>query len=231
MLLLTLILAQVVSRHAAADDSITIVGEPFPPLQFKEGSDFVGQSIDIVKKLLAQTGVQGEIELYPWARAFHMAQTKKNVLLISVARNQAREKKFKWVGEISNSKSFFWTLKSNPETVNVSTYDELKHFKIVTQRYDHLHDYLLANGFDREIPLTAVTNKSQAIKMLYAGRVDYILGSEIYLKNRISQLGLDPTLITPVLPVNAKKSGLYLAFSPQTSDALVERFQLAFKSL
>jgi polar amino acid transport system substrate-binding protein len=47
------------------------------------------------------------MEVYPWVRAYKMAQTTPNVMLFSILLNPQRENLFKWVGALHPFQVFF----------------------------------------------------------------------------------------------------------------------------
>ena len=61
----------------AAGQPLTIISDPYSPLDGK----IVGFTIDVIKLLLERTGIQGKFEMYPWARAYKMAQEEKDILI------------------------------------------------------------------------------------------------------------------------------------------------------
>jgi len=95
--------------------------------------------------------------------------------------------------------------------------------RLAVQRNSHLHEKIMETGFDKKVNVLIVTAKRQAIKMLYHGRAEYIVGNKLMLHARIKELGLDPTLIEPIEPVDTSESILSIAFSQQTSDETVQK--------
>ena len=63
---------------------VYVVTENFPPYNYvDENREVVGYATEIVRKCLSKAGIEYEIEVLPWARAFKSAKTPKNYLLYS----------------------------------------------------------------------------------------------------------------------------------------------------
>ena len=72
-------------------DELTVAAEDFAPFGYEDkNGKIVGISTEIVEHLLKDTGIKGNIDLYPWARAYEMALTQKNVLLYTVIKNKEK---------------------------------------------------------------------------------------------------------------------------------------------
>src|ERR1700761_3947677 len=91
--------------------SIDIVTEEFPPFNYTDKGRLTGYATEVVEAVLAETGVKGNFHVVPWARAMNWAQEKENVLIYSIARNEEREKIFRYVGQITAGQNYFYALK------------------------------------------------------------------------------------------------------------------------
>ncbi len=61
----------------AGAQSIQIVTEEFPPHNYTQLGRVTGMSTEVVLAVFAEMNVPAEIKIYPWARAYEMAQNKK----------------------------------------------------------------------------------------------------------------------------------------------------------
>lgn len=73
--------------------------------------------------------------IYPWARAYQMAQDAPNVLIYSIGRNEQREALFKWVGVIAPYDVYLYRLKSRPE-VKVLSMNDIRNYRVGAVRDD-----------------------------------------------------------------------------------------------
>ncbi|MCL6416495.1 transporter substrate-binding domain-containing protein [Aestuariirhabdus sp. Z084] len=210
-------------------DDITIATEHFPPFQIVENGKIQGGlSVEIVNKLLEETGLQAPIVAYPWARAYKMGLTDRNVMIFSMVRSEERENHFKWVGPITGSKDYyFWSLKTS-SGVSINSLEDAKQFLIGVPRENYQHQFLENNGFTH---LTITNDFDATLRMLYAGRIEAILGSEISITYRVDKMGFDASLLKKQYGIDQRWGELSIAFSKNTPDELVERFQQALKKI
>jgi len=212
-------------------EEIQIVTEDWPPFQIVEKGKVVGGfSVDIMRALLKETGVHAEIKSYPWARAYKMALTEKNILIFSITRNKERESLFKWVGSLSALGDYLWSLEVRKDIV-INSLEDAKLYKIGVVRNDLQHQFLNQKGFDDLKHLQLVTKQDQAIKMLHANRVDLIMGPELPLLYRLKILNLDSPKLKTVYYIGQQWGDLSIAFSKNTSDIWVKRFQEALERI
>lgn len=215
------------SSNVAWSQTISVVTEDSRPLQYMKDQKIVGTGTELVETVLKQAGLTYCIHMYPWAKAYMLAKKEKNVLIYSLARTPQREKQFKWVGEIVPLHFSLFRLKSRPNVAPTSL-EEAKHFQIGVIRQDVLHQYLEGVGFPN---LQVVTTDKQNLKKLLANRVDLILCNEQMLLFACRNINVDYDLFEPVLPLHKISTGLYMAFSKQTDDAIVEKAIKAYNQV
>lgn len=209
---------------------IHVVGEHLMPYQGVKDGKIEGLAVDLAKELVERTQVKASYDIYPWARAYSDAQRFANKLLLSVSRTPDREEKFKWIGRIVTSKVTYWRLKDRADIQGPLGPDQLAKLKISVQRNAMYHEYLKQH-LPNTNNLALTTTNAQAIKMLFAGRVDVMMSNEVTFKQRAMELGLDPNKLEEVDTETNLYSVLYLAFSKQTPDHLVTLFQNTYKAL
>ena len=225
--LVLLVLVFVIS--AAGAQTLTIVTEELAPLSYtNEKGEVVGFSSEIVKRLLREVNMKGEIQSLPWARAYNTALKKENVLIFSIARDEKREKEFKWVGVIADYSIYFYGLKSRPE-IKVSSIEQAKKYTVGTVIDDFREEYLIDKGFVKDINLFPVYTDSLNINKLTAKRIDLwpvndLTASYIAKEKRISFELIEKKFTMIEIP-------LYLAFSNETSDTTVKKFVSALEKI
>ena len=87
----------IVSPVLADSLELEIVTENWRPYNYSEGGDIKGHSTEILEKVLRRSGIKYKIKVYPWARAYKIAQNRKNVLIYTIMRIPSREYLFKWI--------------------------------------------------------------------------------------------------------------------------------------
>lgn len=212
----------------AAGQSLTIVSDPYPPLGYVKDGEIVGVSVDLIKLLLQKTGIEGKFKMYPWARAYKMAQKEKNILIYQLTYTEERARLFQLIGPIVGDTDCLWKLKSRKDIV-LHELDDAKRFRIGVVRGYYVHTYLLQNGFEEGKNLDPVHDDDLNINKLLSGRVDMMFLAELVFNYRIKELGYNRDDFEKALPVISNQG--YLGFSRQTSPDVVKRFEEALKAI
>jgi polar amino acid transport system substrate-binding protein len=208
---------------------ITVVTEEFPPFSYTENGEITGASTEIVRATLAKAGIQANIRVYPWARAYWMASEQKNVLIYTLARTPEREELFKWIGPIVPPiRAALFKLKKRTDIV-LTSLDDAKQYDIGVVKNDGGHQILLQYGFEDKKNLFPVTKGEQNIQKLLAERIDLFFSDSLFVMMKTKELGLPVEQIEEVFLAMEVEN--YMAFSEQTSDELVERVRTAFEQL
>ncbi|WP_320174487.1 ABC transporter substrate-binding protein [Maridesulfovibrio sp.] len=221
LLVLTICFAAISAQ--AAD--VTVITEIAPPLSFEENGKLTGASTELVEEIMRRTGKVYPIEVQPWARGYHLAQTDPNVALFSTTRTEARENMFKWVGPLAVTQWVFWAKAGSG--ISISSLDDAKKVESIATYKDDAKEQLLKDkGFTN---LDSSANLATNLKKLMAGRnalwiAGYKEGQLVAKEN-----GFDPSKLEKVFVVKEVK--LYVAFSKSTPDSIVNEWQKAFDSM
>lgn len=217
---------------AVSADEIRIVTEELPPYNMTQGGRVTGMSTEVVEAVLKELGVQASIQSMPWARAYEIALNSENVLIYSITRTAQREKLFKWVGVIAPMN---WYLYARPESnIQLDNLDDARRYQIATLKEDAGEQYLVAKGFSIGKNLQSNNKYEYNYEKFKLGRVDLWISIELNAMYLIRQAGEDPArMVVPVLslPDLGGNDGLNMAFSPQTPDAIVERFRQGLQTI
>jgi len=230
LLLFTAAAVNVPAAQAETDfPELNLLTEEWRPYHFLEDGAVKGQTVDLLVRVLQKVGSkQGreDVVFLPWARAYRQAQAEPNTVLFSTSRTPEREKLFKWAGPILTFESYFIGKKE-------------KNYKI--RRSEDLHQYKVGVVIDSAsaifakrhgIPEANTTFNSQGIlniKMLDAGRIDFIPIQWANFERLATKAGIDPSDYEPVFLADMVQ--LNFAFNLDTPDWVVERFQEAFEDI
>ena len=217
-----------VLTNSSWGQTVTVVTEEYPPYNFHDASKdkISGMGTEVVEEILKRTKLDYQLGIYPWARAYQMAQDAPNVLIYSIGRNDMRESLFKWVDVIAPYDVYLYRLKSRTD-IKVSSLEGVKHYKIGAVRDDVRAQYL-----DKaEVPLDLVIEDSANAKKLASGRIDMFPIDELAMVALYKREGMDPRSVVKAIKLEALSAGLYMAFSKQTSDALVHKCQVALAEI
>lgn len=213
----------------AAGQSLTIVSDPYPPFGYvnKDG-EIVGFTVDVIKLLLERTGIEGKFEMYPWARAYEMAQKEKNILIYTLAHTKERERLFQLVGPVVHGSDCFFKLKDRKDVV-VKSLADAKRFRVGTVRDYFTHRYLLSNGFEEGKNLEATHDDDMNLMKLVSQRIDLMILDELVFNYRVQKLAYNRDDFEKTLVVISNDS--FIAFSRQTSPDVVSRFAKALEAV
>jgi polar amino acid transport system substrate-binding protein len=217
------------SSPAPAGERIQVVTEELPPYNMTEQGQLTGMSTEVVRAVLKEVGVQANIQSMPWARAYDIALNSENVLIYSIARTRQREKSFKWVGIVAPMR---WYLYSLPQrNIQLRQLDDARRYQIATVQQDAGEQHLLARGFAIGKNLQSSNKYAHNYEKLTLGRVDLWIANELNARYLARRAGGEVPVPVLSLPDLANDDGLSMAFSLQTSDAMVERFRQGLKTI
>ena len=230
LLLLTLLMS--FGSSAVAQEQIRIVTEELPPYNMTRDGKLTGLSTEVVQAVLKEVGVEANIQSMPWARAYDIALNSENVLIYSIARTTQREHLFKWVGVVA---PMDWYLYARPDShITLNSLDDARRYQIATVKEDAGEQYLLAKHFSVGKNLQSNNKYAYNYEKLKLGRVDLWISIELNARYLMRQAGDTPDKVAvPVLrlPDLGEGTGLHMAFSAQTSDAIVERFRQGLETI
>lgn len=212
---------------------VTVVTCIEPPYQMQENDrPLTGVSVELVQMMLKEAGVDLKIQVYPWARAYNMAQRLDNVMLFSILRNPPREKLFKWVGALHPFHVNLYRMKDRPDIV-VKKLDDARKYRIGVLRDDSRNIFLRSQGFGEN--LEEVSLDSQNIKKLFLKRIDILPSDPFVLSYWFKVMNNDPATlqkydmekVESIYRVAGADGENYVAMSQQTDDRVVEHFRRA----
>ena len=208
--------------------TLTVVIEEYPPYNFQDTrkNKISGMGTEVVEEILKRTKLNYTLGIYPWARAYQIAQDAPNVLIYSIGRNDKRESLFKWVGVIAPYDVYLYRLKSRTE-IKVNNIEGVKQYKIGAVRDDVRAQYL----DQAAVPLDLVIDDSANAKKLASQRIDMFPIDELAMVALYQREGLDPHSVVKVFKLEALSAGLYMAFSKQTPDDLVRKCRVALAEI
>ncbi len=208
---------------------LTIITDSYPPLGYvnKDGK-IVGFSVDVIKLLLKQTGIEGKFEMYPWARAYEMAQKENDILIYQLTYTNERARLFQLVGPVLSIRYYFFKLKNRKDVV-VRNLADAKRYLVGTVRDYFAHRFLLENGFEEGKNLEVTYEDNINLKKLADRRIDLMMLIEITFPYRVRELGYDGNDFEKTLLVYSEDA--YIGFSRQTSPITVSRFAKALETI
>ncbi len=209
---------------------LRVVTEDYPPYSYLEAGRVGGYSTAVVRAVLAEAGLQADIQLMPWARAYDLALHDERVLIYSIARTPAREDKFKWVGQVAPSDWSLYSLRGHE--LGLKSLDDARRYSIATVFQDVGEQFLIEHGFDPQRNLQSSNKYEHNYEKLKLGRVDLWISNDFVAEYLARRAGDDPASLHAELRLQELGGdGLYMAFSRNTPDELVERCRRALEAV
>jgi len=222
--LILLLLFGAISFNSSA--RITVVTE-ISSVAYYEGNEIKGIGTALVKEVMASSGLDYDIRIVPWARAYRDAITKPNTLIYPLNRTASREKHFHWVGKILPLNYNFYRLSTRPEIAGTSL-NALKKFTVSANRKDVTTVFLQRHNFTK---LAYVGGLVQELKMLLAHKVDLIILSEDSVAQILASHRIPQDSLVPVLDIPQLSGASYIAYSKQTPLNIVEKTKAAYHQI
>lgn len=218
--------AALVLADAAAGvaENLKIMTEEYPPFNYTENGTVTGLATEVVQEVARRTGNTADIEVLPWARAYGIIQKQDGLILYSMTRTKAREDLFKWVGPIASNRWVFFAKKGSG--VSVASLDEARQVgRIGTYKDDAAEIFLKEQGFTN---LNSVIDDGQNVPKLMAGRIDLWIVGEMQGLYKAKVRGVADQLVKVM---DVKDTELYIAFSKNTPEELIARWQAAVDAM
>ncbi|WP_108124026.1 substrate-binding periplasmic protein [Saccharospirillum mangrovi] len=223
---MALFMAVLPALAAAEPVSLQVLTEHSPPGEYL-GADgrVTGATADMVRELMQRQGLEGDITLLPWARAYALAQEGPDIVLFETARTAEREARFKWVGPIKRVVSGLYARADSDVAVN--SLDDARQVQGICA-------YLGGSGGNQlsELGFTNLERPAQpdqCLRMLQHGRVELWLTSDIGHRPYLLESGLDESALR--LAYSLEYRYLYLAFSLDVPDATVAAWQATLDAM
>jgi len=159
----------------AQAQTIKLDTEEYPPFNYREDNAYKGSSVEQVKLLMQDAGLDYTIEMMPWARALSLATTQQDHCVFSTVHNAERDPKFKWVEPLLTNRTVL--VRKAGSGVNPSTIEEAKAYSVGTQRDDYTQTILEAHQFPK---VDLAVDQTLSLKKLLSGRIDLMPVSEDY---------------------------------------------------
>lgn len=208
-------------------EPIRIVTEDSSYTYLRDGK-VAGPATDIVEATMKRAQLNDyKIALYPWARAYDLALQEPNVLIFLIARTQAREDQFKWAGEFMLIEYHLYKLRGRDD-VNVRNLQDAKAYSVGVMRDDVRQQYLQSRGFEK---LVVSARNADSLRMLLDRKVQLLPLPDSDVLRFCKEANVDPAALEKVLTLSEMTTGIYMAYSRQTPDEVVQRTREAFEQV
>lgn len=198
----------------------------YPPLAYERDDELMGVAPDVVRAIQEMVGDDNPIKVTPWLRAYRLAQTEARQALFAIVRIPEREELFKWVGPVFSEGDYFFKRKGSDLTIR--SLDDARAVKSIAVRKEgYTHQALKGRNFQN---LDISPSYDSSYKKLVEGRVDLVLMGERTYIYMVRKAGLKPEQFERT-QCKLDDSSAWLAFSRDTPDELIEKWQEALDTL
>lgn len=205
-----------------------VVTEEWAPYNYQENNQLTGMATEIVRGIMALTGDDFKVMLLPSMRSTHALKSRPKTIMYSLFRTAERESLYKWVGPIVEESIHPYQLANAQPPVN--SLEQLMHAPRITTRHAGLIPEMLQSRGFNNLEKSA-TESRQLYRMLLAGRTDIIIGdTDAGVTYYSRQLNIPPGTLRQI-PIELYRSSLYIAFSRDCDDELVDAWARALEQL
>jgi polar amino acid transport system substrate-binding protein len=223
--LLGTMLAVAAGSCGAGTGALRILTTDISPLAFIKDGKLQGFCIDIVEHIQRRLGSVDAISLLPWARAYQMALTEENILLVCPKRTAERELKFHWVGPVLTSMTGLYVKTgTHPRLATLDGAREIS--SILVLRASYSYQDLSARGFHN---LYEVNNADGMLRMLMAERAPAMMLERQAMEVALQEAGVERQAVTAIFELPSPTSNL--AFSRDVPASTVRQWQAAFDAM
>ncbi|MDT9002395.1 transporter substrate-binding domain-containing protein [Paucibacter sp. APW11] len=196
------------------------------PLSYGEGKQLHGLFVELLQDVCNLLELPLRLELQPLSRA--LKTRGHGFIVFPLDRQSEREGGYRWIGPVLPRRVLIYRL-SQRQDLDFQGLALLGNRKIGVNRGTGTHKKLLDSGLHPMAQLEVANSYASALKMLLAGRTDYLAMNELAASWNLRQLGLPPETLSSVAVLDA--TGFYwYGVSPQ-DDVLAARLQHALEQL
>ncbi|MEJ6005346.1 transporter substrate-binding domain-containing protein [Paucibacter sp. AS339] len=181
--------------------------------------------VEVVRVLMADLGHPDAIAVVPFARGLKLVQEGPRRALFNVIRTPGRESQFKWVGPLLVDSDWFY--ESSKSESPLRSQEQARGLPVCVANGTAYEELLSRQGFTR---FERGVSYEACLRMLKAGRAALMASSEENFRGLLQATGLEQGEFRRT-PVEAGSSPGYIAFSLDTPEAELQRWQRALERL
>lgn len=216
----------IASAGAAGARELQLLTEEYPPMTFSDHGKPAGLAVEAVQDIQRRIGDHGTIAVVPWARAYKLALTGPNAVVFTTMRTAEREHEFKWVGPFAVVTTSFYALRGSGISVkNLQDAKSVGHILVPREYYSY--EVLAGLGFDNLDSNAA--KPEQMLPMLVHHRGELLVSDDQTLPSILEKAGMDMSQLE--LSYSFLRTSSYLAFSRDTPDSVIARWQSALDDM
>jgi polar amino acid transport system substrate-binding protein len=211
-------------------EPLRVVLELSPPHQTVSDGKVAGLTTAVVEAMLQQAGFTPTYEVYPWARAFHIAASTNDVLIYNMARTPERETQFEWIGKVASYK--FGVLKLRRRTdIQVLHLNDIRRYVMGAQRDDFAAEWLRDYAHLPAQNLQLQPDIVETWRLLVNGKLELMIDDPAAIDDMLTKYQLDRHDIEFLLFPPELEQQTWIALKKGSSPALLQRLRHAFSQV
>ena len=222
-----LVLGALAALPAMAGATLVIHTEENKPLNFKAPNGQIrGVVAEVVQEIQKRIGDTSPIALGDWDSGYDQTLKQPGHMLFATARTEDREKAFKWVGPLTDVKTFFYASPKSGLTV-ASLDDARKLTRVGVPKKFYYSQFLADQKFTN---LVTTESPKELIEMFRDDKIQVFACQNLAISYLLADNGLTMQSVKPLFSFMPVKHH-YLAFNIKTSDEVIHQWQKALDDL
>ncbi len=214
-----MILAVVIVFASAVSAQTTFIINPYPPFSFMEGQTARGLSVDILKAVSEEIGVELKMEYYEWEEAYDRLKNEEALAMPTILMNRERKEMFKLAGPVSIVKTSLFS--HDNVDFGINNLEDAKRVNKICVVRDYYSETALRNeGFEN---LVVYDSQREAFDAFMKNE-DCLIAA-----NNFSLVTLLDEDTTPSVELNVEFTFsidlMYMAFSDDVEQSTVDKWQ------
>ncbi|GAB5379424.1 MAG: hypothetical protein Alis3KO_28200 [Aliiglaciecola sp.] len=207
----------------AAEQELIILTNPLPFFsESNRNGQPSGYSVELAKLIADQARMRYSISAMPWARIMAKKEGDEPIMILGLARTEAREEGFHWLTAISQNQVAAFA--NDPPQISLTSLKLLDEFGyIAVLRDDYRQQILIDNKVQN---MVTFNSWEQAVKTLIRGRVDSVFLSDMGLALTCLQAGLNCRSLKKVLTYQVTQSYIAMA-KTKVNDVVADSLKTA----
>lgn len=211
-------------------ENLRVVLEVSPPHQTYENGNVAGLTTAVVDLMLQHAKMTPQYEVYPWARAFRIAESTPNVLIYNMARTPEREQHFEWIGIVGSYKFGFLKMAKRKD-IQVQQLQDVHRYVVGAQRDDFSAEWLRTVAKQPAAQLQLQPDVVETWRLLVNGKLDLMIDDPSAIDDMLSKHQLQPTDIKFVLFIPELEQQTWIALKKGSDPKLVQRLREAYQQV
>tara|TARA_R110002167_G_scaffold27444_4_gene93285 strand:+ start:2097 stop:2816 length:720 start_codon:yes stop_codon:yes gene_type:complete len=217
-------------KSQAQEPRLQVVTELSPPEQTIIDGKAAGTATAKVQEILDKAELSASIEIFPWARAYKKAVTEPNTLIYSIAKSEQREPLFYWLTPVTEYK-FGWVSLRDRSDIQINKPEDAKKYRIVVQRDDIAHIWLLGHGFVEDKHFITCSDIGCSWQLLLNRNVDLVIESPDFIASMLQQFNRPLDMAKFIAPIPELEITAYLAANKNIDPIILNKLKVAIAAL